>query len=92
MQKNLLRSGVSQEHASRFTKTEIGRSRKGRSSYLLSPLLGLFDFSPTQPILIKLSSSFTLKLISAFNALNTFNIVSMVALLALLSSLEIWAF
>jgi hypothetical protein len=42
-----------------------------------------------QVSLIKLSSSFTLKLISAFNALNTLNIVSMVALLALLSSLEI---
>jgi hypothetical protein len=42
-----------------------------------------------QASLTKLSSSFTLKLISAFNALKTFNIVSIVALLALFSSLEI---
>ena len=41
--------------------------------------------------LTKLPSSFTLKLISAFNALNTLMIVSMVALFALLSSLDIWA-
>ena len=57
------------------------------------PLLGrcccAFGFLFCQASLTKLSSSFTLKLISAFNALNTFNIVSMVALLALLSSLEI---
>jgi len=37
----------------------------------------------------KLSSSFTLKLISAFNA---FKIESIVALLAMPLSLEIWAF
>jgi hypothetical protein len=42
-----------------------------------------------QASLTKLSSSFTLKLISAFNALKTLNTVSIVALLALLSSLEI---
>jgi hypothetical protein len=42
-----------------------------------------------QESLTKLSSSFTLKLISAFNALNTRIMVSIAALLALLSSFEI---
>lgn len=45
-----------------------------------------------QASLTKLSSIFTLKLISAFSALNTLIMVSMVALFALLSSFEICAF
>jgi len=48
-----------------------------------------FSFLLCQAILTKLSSSFTLKLISAFKALNTLMMVSIVALFALLSSLEI---
>ena len=48
-----------------------------------------FGFLCCQASLTKLSSIFTLKLISAFNALNTLIMVSIVALLALLSSLEI---
>ena len=60
-----------------------------RNTLLHLPRRRAFDFLFCQASLIKLSSIFTLKLISAFNALNTFNIVSMVALFALLSSLEI---
>ncbi len=48
-----------------------------------------FGFLFCQASLTKLSSSLTLKLISAFNALNTLIMVSIVALLAPLSSFEI---